>query len=549
MPAPPIKERKPITNLQKVFHYTDTQRRKPTREEDPYEYQAGWGNRFQSEVIPGTLPAGQNNPQEPRFGLYTEGITYSAFAAPRHANFSTYLYRARVAAAHNGYKANIEAKSHIENCLLSLNPKVETLAEQAEWLPFPLPKEDETIDFVDGLHTLGGSGDPNLREGIALYVFMINADMDHRAFCNTDGDFLIVAQLGNLDIQTELGKLFLQPGEICVIPRGVRFAIRRAPGHNVARGYITEIWGSIWELPDLGPLGGHGLANPRDFLYPVAYIDDELHEDWSIVNKANGKFHAIQQDHSPFDVVAWHGNAVPYKYDLTKFASQNATSIDHTDPSVNCVLTAKSRDPNTPLADFLWFGPRWDVASNSFRLPYFHRNSATEFLASLYGNGLGRSDEFLPGGGSVEISHTPHGNFSEDYVWEMRVQENEPRRILENQMTIMIESSRSFLFTEYARSICGTFKNQGTDPKVWDVLPDKFSSYPNIKEILAQVKADKAAQRARLDTYYDDERLAQLAAQGHVKSMEVEASAVSNSSNGTNGTAAGHVNGHAVAAA
>ncbi|KAJ9224073.1 hypothetical protein DTO169C6_3693 [Paecilomyces variotii] len=540
MPAPPIKERKPVTDLQKVFHYTDTQRRKPTREEDPYEYQAGWGNRFQSEVIPGTLPAGQNNPQEARFGLYTEGITYSAFAAPRHANFSTYLYRARVAAAHHGYKANIETKSHIENCLLTLNPKVETLAEQAEWLPFPLPNEDEKIDFVDGLHTLGGSGDPNLREGIALYVFMINADMDHRAFCNTDGDFLIVAQLGNLDIQTELGKLFLQPGEICVIPRGIRFAIRRAPGHNVARGYITEIWGSIWELPDLGPLGGHGLANPRDFLYPVAYIDDELHEDWSVVNKANGKYNAIQQDHSPFDVVAWHGNAVPYKYDLTKFASQNATSIDHTDPSVNCVLTAKSRDPNTPLADFLWFGPRWDVASNTFRLPYFHRNSATEFLASLYGNGLGRSDEFLPGGGSVEISHTPHGNFSEDYVWEMRVQENEPRKILENQMTIMVESSRTFLFTEYARSICGTFKNQGTDPKVWDVLPDKFSSYPNIKEILAQVKADKAAQRARLDTYYDDERLAQVAAQGHVKSKEVDGSAVANGSNGTNG--------HAVAA-
>lgn len=156
---------------------------------------------------------------------------------------------------------------------------------------------------------------------------------------------------------------------------------------------------------------------------------------------------------------------------------------------MNCVLTAKSRDPATPLADFLWFGPRWDVASNTFRLPYFHRNSATEFLASLYGNGLGRSDEFLPGGGSVEISHTPHGNFSEDYVYEMREQVNEPRRILESkwfalplrdrvltdpctdQMTIMVESSRSFLFTEYARTGCGTFKNQGTDPRVWDALP------------------------------------------------------------------------------
>jgi homogentisate 1,2-dioxygenase len=326
--------------------------------------------------------------------------------------------------------------------------------EQAEWAPFPLPPASKRIDFVDGLHTLGGSGDPNLREGIALYVFMINADMTNRAFCNLDGDFLLVAQHGSLDIQTEFGKLFLQPGEICVVQRGVRFAIRLAPGHTEARGYITEVWGSIWELPDLGPLGGHGLANPRDFLHPVAYIDDELHGNWTIVNKSNGKYNAIEQDHTPFDLLAWHGNVVPYKvlssspffissmlltdsiqYDLTKFASQNATSIDHTDPSVNCVLTAKSRDPNTPLADFLWFGPRWDVASNSFRLPYFHRNSATEFLASLYGKGLGRSDDFLPGGGSVEVSHTPHGGFNEGYQNEMRIQENEPRRILESKPT------------------------------------------------------------------------------------------------------------------
>lgn len=310
--------------------------------------------------------------------------------------------------------------------------------QQAEWSPFPLPPDDEKIDFVDGLHTLGGSGDPNLREGVALYVFMINADMDHRAFCNTDGDFLLVAQLGNLDIQTEFGKIFLQPGEICVIQRGVRFAIRLGPGVKQARGYITEIWGSMWELPDLGPIGGHGLANPRDFLYPVAHIDENLHEDWLIVNKANGKYNAIKLDHSPFDVVAWHGNVVPYKYDLTKFASQNATSVDHTDPSVNCVLTAKSRDPNTPLVDFLWFGPRWDVASNTFRPPYFHRNSATEFLACLYGKGLGRSDAFLPGGGSVEISHTPHGGFDEPYQTEMQLMVNEPRRILERTSPLFL---------------------------------------------------------------------------------------------------------------
>lgn len=324
----------------------------------------------------------------------------------------------------------LESKSNITNCFLSINPKVETLPEQAEWRPFPLPKDDEKIDFADGLHTLCGSGDPNIREGIALYVYMINSSMERRAFCNTDGDFLICAQQGNLDIKTEMGKIFLQPGEICVIQRGIRFCLNLAPGTSAARGYITEVWGSMWELPDLGPLGGHGLANPRDFLYPVAAIDDELHVDWQIVNKTNGQLVAIQQDHSPFDLVAWHGNVVPYKYDLTKFSSQNSTSIDHTDPSIFTVLTAKSRDPLTPLCDFLWFGPRWDVATNTFRLPYFHRNSASEFLACIYGQGLGRSDDFQPGGGSFEGSHTPHGGFHEGYQHGMRIHESQPEKIL-----------------------------------------------------------------------------------------------------------------------
>ncbi|KAH7068457.1 RmlC-like cupin domain-containing protein [Paraphoma chrysanthemicola] len=498
---PKFKERQLVTDPEKVFHFTDLQRLKPTRANDPYEYQHGWGNRHQSEVIPGTLPVAQNNPHEVRFGLYTEGITYSAFAAPRAHNFSTYMYRCRPAAAHNGY-IKIETKSNIQNCFLSLNPKVATLPEQAEWSPFPLPKDDDNIDFVDGLHTLAGSGDPNIREGLALYVYMINASMERRAFCNTDGDFLICPQLGILDIVTEMGKIFLQPGEICVIQRGVRFCLNLGPGVKEARGYITEVWGSMWELPDLGPLGGHGLANPRDFLYPVAAIDDNLHIDWQIVNKTNGQLNAIQQDHSPFDLVAWHGNVVPYKYDLTKFSSQNSTSIDHTDPSIFTVLTAKSRDPLTPLADFLWFGPRWDVATNTFRLPYFHRNSASEFLACIYGKGLGRSDDFQPGGGSFEGGHTPHGGFHEGYQHGMRIHESEPEKILTDQLTIMVESSRLFLFTEYARKGCGVIDEHGTDYKVWEALPDRFSANKRAQELLARIKEDKHAEKRRLAPYY-----------------------------------------------
>ncbi|KAF4447931.1 homogentisate 1,2-dioxygenase [Fusarium austroafricanum] len=496
-----VNTRVPATDPQAVFHYTDLQRTKPTRENDPYEYQPGWGNRHQSEVIPGALPVGQNNPQDRGFGLYTEGITYSAFAAPRAINMSTYMYRARPSAAHQGY-SSIDTKSHIENCFLSLNPKVEPLYQQAEWSPFPLPQDNETIDFTDGLHTLGGSGDPNLRQGIAVYVYMINSSMVNKAYCNTDGDFLITPQLGIVDVQTEMGRLLVQPGEICVIQRGVRFRINLGEGVTTARGHIAEVWGSIWELPDLGPIGGHGLANPRDFLYPVAHIDEDLHVPFQIVVKNNGKHVAIHQDHSPFDVVAWHGNCVPYKYDLTKFVSQNSTSVDHTDPSINTVLTAKSVDPHVPLADYLWFGPRWDVASNSLRPPYFHRNSATEMLACIYGTGLGRSDEFLPGGCSYEGGHTPHGGFGDEYITEGVLQTNAPRRILENQMTIMVESSRTFLFTEYAREICGVLHKQATDFRVWDNLPDRFSAHPLTKQLRDRAAQDKANQRKALDYYH-----------------------------------------------
>ncbi|KAL2205509.1 Homogentisate 1,2-dioxygenase [Sarocladium strictum] len=494
-----IKPRTTVTDITNAFHYTDLQRTKPTRAEDPYEYQAGFGNRHQSEVIPGALPIAQNNPQDRGFGLYTEGITYSAFAAPRHHNKSTYMYRARPSAAHNGY-SKLDSRSSIENCFLSNNHGVEALPEQAEWSQFKVPTEP--TDFTDGLHTLGGSGDPNLREGIALYIYLFNKSMGEKAFSNSDGDMLICPQQGTLDIQTELGMIYLQPGEIAVVPRGVRFSINLPDSDTQgARGYITEIWGSAWELPDLGPLGGHGLASPRDFLFPVAHIDDleELHVSYTIVTKLNGKLVQLSQDHSPYDVVAWHGNVVPYKYDLTKFASQNATSIDHTDPSINTVLTARSHDPTTALADFLWFGPRWDVASNTFRLPYFHRNSASEFLACLYGEGLGRSDDFQPGGGSYEGGHTPHGGFSDAYVEEVKLQSNEPRRILENQMTIMIETSRTLLFTKWAREDCGTLHTQGTNPEVWAKLPDNFSAHPLTKKLLDQVKESKANFRKATD--------------------------------------------------
>lgn len=241
-----------------------------------------------------------------------------------------------------------------------MNKRVHVSPTQLAWLPFDTPTDGD-VDFISGLKSIAGSGDPTLREGLAVHTYLCNASMNKRAAVNSDGDFLIVPQLGALDIQTEFGPMYVQPGEICVIQRGQRFRVKV---EGPTRGYILEIWGSQFQLPELGPLGANGLANARDFLHPVAKYEIEQ-ESWEIVYKLAGKFFVSKQEHSPFDVVAWHGNYVPYKYDLTKFVNVGSISVDHIDPSIFCVITAPSRDPAAPLADFLIFSPRWDVASHS----------------------------------------------------------------------------------------------------------------------------------------------------------------------------------------
>ena len=346
------------------------------------------------------------------------------------------------------------------------------MASQLEWSPFKLPNDTEATDFCDGVHTLGGSGSSNIKDGLALHVFAINRNMEKRALVNADGEMLVVAQLGHLDVQTEFGMLYLQPGEIMVIPAGMRYRVSLANGSSEARGYIIEVFGSKFELPDLGPLGGYGLANPRDFLVPMAYLEvDNLDGTWEVFTKLNGTYHKCQQDHSPFDVAAWHGNCYPYKYDLTKFVPQNAAAVDHTDPSVNTVLTAKSRNPNAPLVDFLLFGPRWDVAENTYRLPYFHRNAACEFLANICGKSAGRSGSFQSGGGSYESGHIAHGSFNDAAVNEMKRGPTMPRKIMVGTLTFMMESSRTLLFTEWGLVKCGVVSHEGTDASVWDRMP------------------------------------------------------------------------------
>ncbi|KAH8425043.1 putative homogentisate 1,2-dioxygenase [Aspergillus melleus] len=468
---------------QKIFHWAETQKDGAipsfsTRRNDPYEYQSGFGNSFMSEAVPGTIPHGQNSPRNVRFGLYAEQITATAFVAPRHANKKAWLYRARPAVAHQGF-TDLPDNKDTESNFLPLNPRVHVSPTQLAWHPFEIPSGEE-VDFVSGLKTVAGSGDPTLREGLATHVYAANTSMTKKAFVNSDGEFLILPQQGALDIQTEFGPLFVQPGELVVIQRGLRFRVELPDGPS--RGYILEVWGTHYELPELGPLGANGLANPRDFLSPVARYEI-AQEPWEIIYKLGGKFFSSRQNHSPFDVVAWHGNYVPYKYDLTKFVNVGSISVDHIDPSIFCVLTAKSRDLTAPLADLLIFSPRWDVASHTYRPPYYHRNVASELMGLIYGEYGGRSDAFKPGSISFECGMVPHGVAYEEFKV---ASENPPpvARISEASIAFMFESSRPFTITDYAWN---SNKRHEHEPKMWDSLVDNFSKYKDeVEEILAR---------------------------------------------------------------
>ncbi|KAF7555059.1 hypothetical protein G7Z17_g2411 [Cylindrodendrum hubeiense] len=460
--------------VQNAFHWAETQQDGAipsfaTRSNDPYKYQAGFGNSFESEAVQGVLPKGQNSPRNVRSGLYAEQITGGAFVAPRAVNKRAWLYRSRPAVAHQGF-INLPDNPDTESAFLPLNPRVHVSPTQLAWRPHAIP-DAEKVDFIAGLKSVAGSGHPSLREGLATHIYLCNASMEKNAFVNSDGDFLIVPQQGALDIQTEFGHLYVQPGEITVIQRGLRFKVNV---EGPTRGYILEIWGSSWELPEMGPLGGSsGMASPRDFLFPVAAYQVTENDPWDVTYKLSGKYFKSTQRHCPFDVVAWHGNYIPYKYDLTKFANVGSISVDHIDPSIFCVLTAKSRDPTAPLADFLIFSPRWDVSSHTYRPPFYHRNCASELMGLIYGEYGGRSDEFRPGSISYESGFVPHGVAYDEFAAASK--EDPPiMKISMGSIAFMFESSRAFSITDWAWN---SKEKHEHDPKMWDDLIDNFSKF------------------------------------------------------------------------
>jgi len=360
-------------------------------------YQSGFGNEFATEALPGALPEGRNSPQNCPYGLYAEQLSGTAFTAPRQVNRRSWLYRIRPAVTHGRFRA-------MQHQAFPATADDEPTPDQLRWDPPPLPVEP--TDFVDGLLTVARSGSPESHAGCAIYVYVANHPMRNRFLYSADGEFLVVPQQGTLTIDTELGRIVVDPLEFAVIPRGVRFRIDVATG--AARGYVCENFGSPFKLPDLGPIGSNGLANSRDFQTPVARYED-LEGAHVLIGKFLGRLWSAPMDHSPLDVVAWHGNNAPYKYDLRRFNTMGSVSHDHPDPSILTVLHSPSDTAGTGNLDFVVFPPRWLAMQDTFRPPWFHRNVASEFMGLIRGVYDAKSTGFVPGGSSLHHCMSGHG--------------------------------------------------------------------------------------------------------------------------------------------
>lgn len=365
-------------------------------------YISGFGNEFATQALPGTLPEGRNSPQKVAHGLYAEQLTGTAFTAPRHANRRSWLYRIRPAAMHGAFSPFEQPRFHNDFQSGPVTP------DQLRWDPLPMP--EAATDFVEGLFTMAGNGSAEAQAGIGIHLYAANRSMQDRFFYNADGELLIVPQLGRLRIATELGVLEVEPQEIALIPRGVRFRVELVDG--TARGYVCENFGAMFRLPDLGPIGSNGLANPRDFLIPEAAFEDidaPKDKPFELVGKFQGHLWRADIGHSPLDVVGWHGNYAPCKYDLRRFNAIGTISYDHPDPSIFLVLHSPSDTPGTSNIDFAIFPPRWLVAQDTFRPPWFHRNIASEYMGLIHGTYDAKADGFVPGGSSLHNSMTGHG--------------------------------------------------------------------------------------------------------------------------------------------
>jgi homogentisate 1,2-dioxygenase len=408
--------------------------------DDEFYYSTGFGNEFVTEAVAGSLPAGRNSPQQAPLGLYAEQLSGTAFTQPRAVNRRTWVYRVIPSAKHPAFR-------RIDNKNLTPAPFDELAPDpnRLRWDPLPLPGENTTQDFIDGLFTVGGNGDPRTRNGIAIHLYAANASMRDRYLVDSDGELLLVPELGAIILHTELGPLRVSPGEIAVVPRGIRFRVEL--GDEFARGYVCENFGASFTLPERGPVGANGLANERDFRYPRAAFEERDHV-VQVVNKFGGNLWAADYDHSPLDVVAWHGNYAPYKYDTANYMVIGTISYDHPDPSIFTVLTSPTDTPGLANCDFVIFPPRWLVGENTFRPPWYHRNIMSEYMGLVTGVYDAKAEGFVPGGGSLHNTFASHGPDADTYA-RASTAELKPQKI-DGTLAFMFESRWTIIPTRQA---------------------------------------------------------------------------------------------------
>ncbi len=399
----------------------------------------GLGNHHSTEAVAGALPVGRNSPQRVPYGLFAEQFSATAFTAPRHDNRRSWFYRMRPSAAHAPFQP------YAGNALLRSGPfaDVAPSPNRLRWNPLDLPAEP--TDFVDGLVTYAGNGDVARGVGCSIHLYAANRSMVDRAFFSADGEWLIVPQTGTLRIVTEMGVLSVAPLSIALIPRGIRFRVELVGG--VARGYVCENHASLFRLPELGPIGANGLASPRDFEAPAAAFED-VERPVELIQKYMGSLWTTTLAHSPFDVVAWHGNVAPYRYDLTRFNTINTVSYDHPDPSIFTVLTSPTDTAGTANIDFVIFPPRWMVAEDTFRPPWFHRNVMSEFMGLIEGEYDAKAGGFAPGGASLHNIMAAHGPDVTSHDGAVAA-DLAPARI-EQTMAFMFESRFPFMPSGWA---------------------------------------------------------------------------------------------------
>lgn len=410
-----------------------------TTKDRAHAYLSGFGNHFATEAVAGALPVGQNAPQKTPMGLYAEQLSGTAFTAPRSENRRSWLYRLRPSAQHPAYVAFDQGRVR-SGPFADVPPN----PNRMRWDPLSIP--EAPTDWVEGLVTYGGNGDPETQAGGGIHLYAANRSMVDRVFYCADGELLIVPQQGTQVFVTEMGRIEAGPGHIVVIPRGVRF---RVEVDGPVRGYVCENYGASFRLPDLGPIGANGLANPRDFETPVAAFED-VDRPTQCIQKFAGRLWVTTFDHSPLDVVAWHGNNAPCRYDTARFNTINTVSFDHPDPSIFTVLTSPSDTPGTANIDFVIFPPRWMVAEHTFRPPWFHRNVMSEFMGLVTGAYDAKEGGFAPGGASLHNCMSGHGPDQASYDKAVAA-ELKPHKLTDT-LAFMFETRWPIRVTEWAQT-------------------------------------------------------------------------------------------------